>query len=66
MAAGFFTKVKDELEKNPTSAEGNDLSGDAVTLLVNLMLAQAQESFYERVRIFFPTCSSFAQAVSPH
>lgn len=48
MAAGCFDRVRAELEKQPSAAECIDTTPDALNLLSQLMLAQAQECFYEK------------------
>lgn len=48
MSAGCFDRVRAELEKQPSAAECIDTSPDALNLLSQLMLAQAQECFYEK------------------
>jgi programmed cell death 6-interacting protein len=47
-AAGVFTQVREELEKHPEVAVCLDLTTDCLNFLINLMLAQAQECFYEK------------------
>lgn len=46
-SAGAFQELKDELEKHPQPAV-LDLTFDNINMLINLMLAQAQECFVEK------------------
>jgi hypothetical protein len=45
-----FSQVKEELDKHPEVAACLDLSADSLNFLINLMLAQAQECYYEKVQ----------------
>ena len=47
-AAGVFESLKSDIDAHPQSAE--DLRGEALSMLISLMLAQAQECFFLKVR----------------
>jgi len=49
LAAGTFDHLKDYLQQRPHQASTPDLTTELLTILVNLMLAQAQECFCEKV-----------------
>eukprot|EP01094_Clydonella_sp_ATCC50884_P028645 TRINITY_DN865_c0_g1_i2.p1 TRINITY_DN865_c0_g1~~TRINITY_DN865_c0_g1_i2.p1 ORF type:complete len:840 (-),score=251.45 TRINITY_DN865_c0_g1_i2:138-2582(-) len=50
LAAGIFRALKEDLLKQPASLRATkDLSEDALMLLEHLMLAQAQECFFDKV-----------------
>jgi hypothetical protein len=51
--------LKEELEKHPQPSVV-DLTFESINLLINLMLAQAQECFCEKVTVFVNPVTNFA------
>jgi BRO1-like domain len=47
-AAGAFEAVKEYLQKHPQDIAGVDLRMESLNMLTSLMLAQAQETYYEK------------------